>query len=292
MLPWQLEPEHDYWLSINSDRFTNFRGASGESCVPYPISFRTARVSGPTGTSATKPDAAANKEAIARLQRAIDKDYSYRDLRRVNWSNRFREFAPRLQSAATPRLFATVAAELLSPAEDIHLWLTVDDETVWTHSRKAPWNVSKPNLRRFVPQWKEQNPIVATGLFPDGIRYVAITSWPAAPATDLEPAFEILADAAKAGKAIIVDVRANGGGSEPTAQAFAGCFFQKSAVYAKNTTRRDGNFIGPFDRAVEPNKDRQSFRGRSAVLMGQGTVSSSESFVMMMKQAPGLHADW
>jgi len=73
VLPWQLEPEHDYWLSINSDRFTNFRGASGESCVPYPISFRTARVSGPTGTSATKPDAAANKEAIARLQRAIDK---------------------------------------------------------------------------------------------------------------------------------------------------------------------------------------------------------------------------
>jgi len=82
-------------------------------------------------------------------------------------------------------------------------------------------------------------------------------------------------------------VRANGGGSEPTAQVFAGCFLQRSAVYAKNTTRRDGNFIGPFDRAVEPNKNRPPFRGRSAVLMGQGTISSSESFVMMMKQAPG-----
>jgi Peptidase family S41/Bacterial Ig-like domain len=287
VMPWQLEPEHEYWLSINSDRFTNFRGANGESSVPYPISFRTGKVGGAIGTSAPKPDVAANKEAIARLQRAIDKDYSYRDLRRVNWPSRFREFAPRLQSAATPRLFAAVAAELLSPAEDIHLWLTVGDETVGTHSRKAPWNVSKSNLPRFVPQWKEQSPIVASGLFPDGIRYVAITSWPVAPATDLEPAFEILADAAKAGKPIIVDVRANGGGSEPTAQTFAGCFFNKSAVYAKNTTLRDGNFIGPFDRAVEPNKNRQPFRGRSVVLMGQGTVSSSESFVMMMKQAPG-----
>ena len=109
VMPWQLEPEHDYWLSINSDRFTNFRGVNGESSVPHPISFRTGKIGGAPGTSAPKLDVAANKEAVARLQRAIDKDYSYRDLRRVNWSNRFREFAPRLQSAATPRLFATVA---------------------------------------------------------------------------------------------------------------------------------------------------------------------------------------
>lgn len=40
---WQLEPEHDYWLSFNSDRFTNFRGTDYEPSAPYPLSFRTGK---------------------------------------------------------------------------------------------------------------------------------------------------------------------------------------------------------------------------------------------------------
>lgn len=287
VLKWELEPGHDYWLSLNSDRFTNFRGTNGEPGVPYPLSFRTGGKGGAPGVPEQKLSADANQEAIKRLLRAIDKDYSYRDLRRVNWPSRFRDFTPRLRAAETPHAFAEAAAELLSPAQDTHLWLTVGDETIGTHVRKAPWNVSLPNLPRFIPQWKERSPIVASGLFPDGVRYVAIRSWPVSPSADVESAFEVLADAASADKPIIIDVRANGGGAEPTAQEFAGCFFRRSAVYAKNSTRRDGAWLGPFDRAVQPNAKRPPFRGRSAVLMGQGTISSSESFVMMMKQAPG-----
>jgi hypothetical protein len=287
VMGWQLEPEHDYWLSINNDRFKNFRNANGEPAVPYPLSFQTGKTGGAPRAAGEKLSSAANKEAIARLKRAIDREYSYRDLRRVDWAKRFREFTPRLEAAPTPRAFAGVTAELLSPAQDTHLWLTVGRETIGTHSRKAPWNVSMTNLPRVIPQWQERSPIVFSGVFPDGIRYVAITTWPVSSAADVEPAFEVLADAAKAGKPIIIDVRANAGGAEPTAQKFAGCFLRKSEVYAKNVTRRDGQFVGPFDRAVEPNKDRPPFRGRSVVLMGQGTISSSESFVMMMKQAPG-----
>jgi C-terminal processing protease CtpA/Prc len=205
----------------------------------------------------------------------------------VDWSKRFRDFAPQLEAAPTPRRFAALAGELLSPAQDIHLWLKAGNDTIGTYSRVAPWNVATANLPRQIPQWKEQSPIVSSGLFPDGIRYVAINGWPVAPAADVEPAFAVLADAAKAGKPIIIDVRANGGGAEPTARDFAGCFFRKSAVYAKNTNRRDGKFLGPYDREIEPNKTRPPFQGRVVVLMGQGTVSSSESFVMMMKQAPG-----
>lgn len=283
---WTLEAGHDYWLSLNSDRFTNFRSAKGDPCVPYPLSFRTAKKGGAPNASEPKLNAAVNQEAITRLQRAVDRDYSYRDLRKVNWAERFRSFAPRLRAATTSRLFAEVAAEMLAPAKDIHLWLTVDDETIGTHMRKAPWNISLSNLPGVIPQWKERSSIVASGLFPDGIRYVAIRSWPTAPAAELEPAFEVLADAAAAKQPIIIDVRANGGGAEPTARELAGCFFRKSAVYAKNSTRRDGVWLGPFDREIEPNPKRPPFRGRSVVLMGQGTVSSSESFVMMMKQAP------
>jgi serine/threonine protein kinase len=43
ILAWELEPEHDYWLSINNGTFTNFRGVNGEPCIPYPVSFRTGK---------------------------------------------------------------------------------------------------------------------------------------------------------------------------------------------------------------------------------------------------------
>src|SRR5689334_10731490 len=36
LIPIKLEPEHEYWLSINSDTFKNFTNAKGESAEPYP----------------------------------------------------------------------------------------------------------------------------------------------------------------------------------------------------------------------------------------------------------------
>ena len=37
----RLRPNHDYWLSVNSDRFQNFTNRSGEVAETYPIQFRT-----------------------------------------------------------------------------------------------------------------------------------------------------------------------------------------------------------------------------------------------------------
>src|SRR4051812_28624716 len=39
----KLEPEHEYWLSINNDTFKNFKNKKGESAEPYPIQFFTAK---------------------------------------------------------------------------------------------------------------------------------------------------------------------------------------------------------------------------------------------------------
>jgi hypothetical protein len=57
---WQLEPDHDYWLSINSSRFTNLRNRQGEPAVPYPIAFR--RGSRPGGGKASTPSEKASPE--------------------------------------------------------------------------------------------------------------------------------------------------------------------------------------------------------------------------------------
>src|SRR5688572_14769002 len=37
----RLKPNHDYWLSVNNDRFQNFTNRNGEVAESYPIQFRT-----------------------------------------------------------------------------------------------------------------------------------------------------------------------------------------------------------------------------------------------------------
>ncbi len=110
----QLVPNHDYWLSINSDRFKNFRGANGESAEPYPISFTTAAAG-----AAAKPKAALtpeqNARAIDALRTAIDDDYAYCDRLKIDWNKELTEREAKLKAAKTPNEFARETAALLRP---------------------------------------------------------------------------------------------------------------------------------------------------------------------------------
>ena len=276
---WRLEPDHDYWLSINSDRFRNFRSTAGDSAVPHPISFRTEK-----GT--TKRDSnAEHAEAAMILKRAINEDYSYHDLHGVNWDERFAQYTNRLGAAGSAGEFARIAAELLAPAKDIHLWFEVDGEIVPTFQRTAAWNINLRSLPGRVERWSRRNAVVSTGKFADGIGYVLIRSWPGR-GDELMPAYEALESARKAGAPFIIDVRANGGGSEVTAQQFAGCFVERPVAYAKHVTRSAGQFGQPYTRELQPNKAYPTFTNQVAVLAGLGTISSAEGFVMMMQQNP------
>jgi RNA polymerase sigma-70 factor (ECF subfamily) len=41
VLPVKLQPGKEYYLSINSQRFQNFKDTDGRPAVPYPLSFKT-----------------------------------------------------------------------------------------------------------------------------------------------------------------------------------------------------------------------------------------------------------
>jgi RNA polymerase sigma-70 factor (ECF subfamily) len=224
VLPVALEPEHEYWLSINSDRFTNFRSAGGEPAVPYPIAFKT----GPAKPGASPPPpevgparpAAApsrltpelNRAAIAQLKRAIDLDYSYRDLRGVNWDRLLAQSAPALERPRTPAEFAEAAGKVLAEAKDIHIWLQAGGNTYPSFRRQVTPNCNAAALARLVPGWTVHNEVVSSGRFPDGIRYLLIAGWPADKAKDLEAAYDVIRSADPA-KGLVIDVRPNSGGS-------------------------------------------------------------------------------
>ncbi|MGO8677126.1 MAG: S41 family peptidase [Limisphaerales bacterium] len=214
-------------------------------------------------------------------------DYSYRDLRRVDWKRRFVALGRRLRAAGTALEFAGEAAKLLGPAQDPHLWLRVGRQTVPTYRRCAQRNVDLSALPGLVRSWRQHNEVVMSGSLAEGVAYLCLRAWPGHAPHQLRPAYRVLRQAAAARQSLIIDVRANGGGAEPLAARFAGCFVGGPVCYAKHLTMRAGKLTGPFERWVKPNQAGPRHRGRVAVLVGPGTVSSCESFVMMMRRVPG-----
>src|SRR5258706_9577176 len=271
----KLEPNTDYWLSINSTRFTNFRSKDGELAVPYVIALST------KGGPATKPASPevikANREAIARLKEAILEDYSYFDLRKVDWEKRFEEFRARLEGAGGPAEFANAAVKLLSAAQDVHLAMRAGERRMVTWQRDVFPAMNFQLLQKTVPQWTRRHDFVYSGVYPQGTRYLCITSLPAQDAAYLLAIYEAIGEAAEAGKGLIVDLRANGGGDELTGRKIAGCFLDKPAVYAGHVIRSGGKLSEKRERVVQPNPAGPKFRGKVIVLTGAATLSSCES---------------
>ena len=293
VIPVRLQPNHQYWLSINSDRYRNFANSSGEPATPYPIQFRTG--SGDKKQSAAKAEPvgktlqpAQSARAVTLLQTAMTKHYSYRDRLGIDWQKVFQENRKALLAAKTPVEFAQTAAMMLGRAEDIHLWLSVDGTTVPTYVRPVEKNVSFRKLPQFVPNWKPRSGAIVTGQWDDGIGYLLIDTWDRSRAKEIAAVFEALWDFHDA-PALVIDVRGNGGGGELLARAVAGCFVDEQAVYAKQVVcepEHPGEFSIAMERTLTPNKQRPRYRGRIAVLTGPGVVSSNEAFLLMMKQVP------
>lgn len=286
-LPIKLAPNQKYELSINCPAAQNFRSAEGVPAEIYPLTFRTAAAGG-------KPRAALSLEekraAVERLKQAIDERYSYRDLRKVDWKARFDEFTPRLEQAGSWRKFATVAAALLSPARDPHITLQLaDGELVGTFRRQVQPNFNFAQLRKRVGNLQLHGKLAATGELDGGIGYVLIAKWSGTPA-DFEPVFAALKKYADA-PGLVLDVRPNAGGDELLARSVAGCFVRQPTVYSQSEYRSaqaPGGFTSPSPRAVSPNAERSPVHARTVVLMGPANMSSCESFLLMMREAPGV----
>lgn len=283
VIPVSLQPNHSYWLSINSEKFQNFRNTSGEPAVPYPISFQT----GPGKSGAAGEANVDNATAFAELKEAILTQYSHRDKLGIDWERVFVQNREALESTATAKAFARTAATLLAKAQDKHLWLVHNGQMIPTYVSPSQPNGDGRILSRVVPKVKKVSPTVLTGRWDDGIVYLAIGSWDAKQPKALDPVFETI-KSANGAPGLIIDVRFNGGGAEPLARNVAGCFVEEPVVYAKHVIvdpdSPDG-FSAPHERVLQPNRALPTHRGRVAVLTGPAVMSSNEAFLLMMRSA-------
>jgi C-terminal processing protease CtpA/Prc len=224
------------------------------------------------------------------MQSAIRDYYSYRDRLSIDWDALFKSNEAALAASTSPGDFAKVAATLLAQAKDKHIWLQVGDETIPTYVNPSIPNANFKLLKSLMPNFKMHGRQVASGRWDDGIGYLAIATWDRSKLDNGESIFEALKELADT-SALIVDVRVNGGGAEPLAQEVAGCFISEPRLYGKDVYRdpdSPGGFTNPKERWVKPNASHPKYTHRVAVLSGPAVMSSCESFVLMMKQAPDV----
>ena len=284
-----LKPNRKYGFSINCPGADNFKSARGESAEVYLVFFKTSNdeATSPQKTKTLSP--VENKAAIEKLQDAINHRYSYLSLKEdVDWPGLFEEYNEDLLDAKTAGEFAETASAILANAKDKHIWLMAGNQHVPCYINPITPNANFQLLPKLIPNFKKQNNNICTGKFPNGIGYIYIDSWNKQNKKDFDQLYIALNEFSKA-PGLIIDIRGNGGGAEPLAQEFAGCFIDEPMLYAKHITinpAEPNGFSEPYERILQPNKLRPQYRGKIAVLTGPVVMSSCEAFVLMMKQVP------
>lgn len=283
-----LKPDHEYTFSINCSSAQNFKSVSGE---PAEVMFVTFYTAGEDGTPNDQDTLTTEKNLAAfdAMKVAITKNYSYRDLKGLDWEALLDEYKPQLLQAGSPEKFVSITKILLGKAKDKHIWFKIGDKTIPCYINPVTPNANLPLLPKLVPDFKKHNANICTGKFPDGIGYIYINSWNSNQKTDYNQLYIALNEFSDA-PGLIIDVRGNGGGAEPLAREFAGCFIDKPKLYAKNINidpDNPGQFAPVHERYVQPNQTKPQYHGKIAVLIGPVVMSSCEAFVLMMKQVPG-----
>ena len=224
-------------------------------------------------------------EAFDQLGEAFDEKYAMFVLRpEVNWAKLRAQYRPKAIASKSTDEFASVCADMLKNLRDLHVWLKVGDASVPVFNRPRSANANPKAGQNILGGLKKEGRVAWT-VTTNHVGFIAIYGWdnPNIPAK-CAAALEKMRDT----RGLIVDVRLNGGGSEPLAEEFAARFLEKEFVYAYDQVRNGPNHVDLTEKRARTIAPGGPWRYDRPVilLIGQKCMSSDESFIGMMTGDP------
>ena len=225
--------------------------------------------------------------AFDQLWSAFDEKYAMFVLRpEVDWAKLRDQYRPQALASQSTYELAGVCADMLRNLRDLHVWLTVAGTGVPVFNRPRASNVN-PRAAGAIVGDVDRRGAVAWGVTSNQIGYLAIYSWSS---DDIPRQCGEALEHLRNTRGLVVDVRANGGGSEPLAEEVAGRFLTNNFIYAFDQFR-DGpshtNLTARIERSVAP-RGPWRYDRPVVLLIGQKCMSSNESFIGMMTGDPDL----
>ena len=217
---------------------------------------------------------------------AFDTEYAnFASLPKLDWKkqgDQARKLLPRVETGFD---LAAVLADMLTGLQDLHVWVRCGDDGLPGWAPDRPLNGSWKGSEKVIGGFTDAHHGLFWGRTPDGIGYLNVSQLED---QELPAAFDATLDALADTFGLVVDLRFNGGGDELLAQALAGRFIDQERVYSTNQYRsgpKHDDLGAVLQRKCAP---RGPWRYESPVvaLWGQRTMSSAESFALMLAQCP------
>ncbi len=215
----------------------------------------------------------------------LKRNYSFTELKGIDWDALAERFRGPAEVAKSPEEFANAILPMLAELQDIHVWIEVNGERLGTHRSYRKPNYDAEYLPKQLSDLFEAERIGYCGRDKSGAGVVVVNSLPAE--ADCKPFLEAIHKLFDC-PGMIVDIRANHGGSEPLAARIAGVFADTRVKYSRAKRRSNVPPYGMIEvqsQYLDPDP-RGAYQGPVVCLIGPGCVSSGEGFAKMMKSLP------
>jgi len=255
-------------------------GGITQSCAPVGASTRASATAVPVTSFAEQFDA---------LWARFDALYPSFDYKGVDWPAQRARYRDRAQRARSQGEFVSIAAEMLEPLRDLHVWfIDPHGQVLPTYRPSHVTNFDDARWRRALRQAGYVQRAADIGdATVGGYGYLFVGSWRGSvDVTTLDLSLTRLRES----PGLIIDVRTNGGGSDATALAFASRFtgssFAASYVQVRNGPAHE-DLDALTARMIAPRGSWQYLRP-VVVITGRAGFSATESFIAAMRTLPNV----
>ena len=216
----------------------------------------------------------------------VDRHYAYFELKQVDWDSVRAVYQSEINAQTTDEGLLAVFDGMIQTLRDGHVNLYTSNRTLsydgWYQG--VPDNFEFTAIPNYVPSALRSG-VFYYGDISSDIGYLFVDSFPnPANFAALERIMRRFVD--KAG--LIIDIRSNGGGNDLSAKLLAGYFLTEPETFGYIRWRNGpepNDFSEWIPRTVEPAEENR-FSGQVAILTNRRVFSASETFLLMMRQAP------
>lgn len=246
----------------------------------------------PTPAIDIKPTPAANPafaKAFDHLWADMDRNYSYFELKKIDWPALRTKYRPEAEAATTVKEFVAVLTRILAELKDEHVRIEGPAGRVVPYQVKWEANWSIPGLQSHMKTGEMVGQFLSIGRMKEGYGLLHIEDQSAATPELAAKAVEKI-EAMSDAPGFIIDLRRALGGNETHAVPLASAFCTKPTVYAKQKFRNGpghADFGPTLERTPLP-AGKKPFTKPVVVLLGPAIMSSGEGLAMMFAALPNV----